>query len=353
MYPALTVLKALGKEADPVLWVGSEGGMEADLVQRAGIPFMAIPAAGVHGVGLRALPGNLLRLGRGYWAARKALAEFQPQALFFTGGYVAMPVGLAGRKIPTVLYVPDIEPGLALRTLARFADRITVTAEASKDFFPGHPGVVVTGYPTRPTLTRWDRAEAYQAFDLSPELPILFVFGGSKGAQSINRALIAVLPELLAEMQVVHVSGRLTWPEVEAAAGELTSAQKARYRAYPYLHEEMGAAFTLADLCVCRAGASILGESPLFGLPTALVPYPHAWRYQRVNAQYLVEHGAAVTIEDADLPEKLLPLALGLMGDRERLAQMKAAMLDLARPQAAEAIAEQLRIVAQAQQVRM
>jgi UDP-N-acetylglucosamine--N-acetylmuramyl-(pentapeptide) pyrophosphoryl-undecaprenol N-acetylglucosamine transferase len=264
--------KLSAKDADhQVLWVGGEGGMEAELVMQAKISFDTIPAAGVHGVGLCALPGNLLRLARGFLAARKLLRRFRPDVMFFTGGYVAVPMALAGLRIPSVLYVPDIEPGLALKTLARFADRIALTTEDSRAFFPGHR-VVVTGYPTRDELLSWDRAEAQQILDLQPDLPTLLVFGGSKGARSINRALFPALPDLLAEMQIVHVSGTLNWPEVEEICQGLTDQQLQRYHAYPYLHAEMGAAFQAADLVLSRAGASSLGEFPIFGLPAILVP---------------------------------------------------------------------------------
>ena len=133
-----------------MLWIGGEGGMEADLVAREAIPFEAIPAAGVHGVGLRALPGNLWRLVRGTLAARRLVRQFQPDVMLFTGGYVAAPVAVASPGIPKLLYVPDIEPGMALKFLARFANRIAVSAEPSRSYFPRAEKVVVTGYPTRP-----------------------------------------------------------------------------------------------------------------------------------------------------------------------------------------------------------
>jgi len=98
VYPALTVTETLNPHEDTLLWVGSVGGMEADLVKRAGLPFKAIPAAGVHGVSLRKLPGNLARLWQGYWQSRRILKEFDPDVLLFTGGYVAIPMALAGIK---------------------------------------------------------------------------------------------------------------------------------------------------------------------------------------------------------------------------------------------------------------
>ena len=373
MYPALAVLKALGnddararKRQEPggaagfpdisrssggdlpieVLWVGSEAGMEADLVKREGIQFKAIPTAGVHGVGLRALPNNLWKLWRGLLAARKVLREFKPEVMLFTGGYVAVPVAVAARTpglgVPrpaSLLFVPDIEPGLALKTLARFADRIALGVQESQNFFPRNRRIAVTGYPTRRDVMSWTLEEARQALGLSPEIPTLLVTGGSSGARSINRAFLAILPELLPEMQIVHISGNLDWPEVQAAQARLEPELALRYHAYPYLHWEMGAAMMAADLAVSRAGASALGEYPLFGLPAILVPYPYAWRYQRVNALYLEERGAAVIVEDAELNERLLPAIRNLMRTGSRRTAMREAMQSLAQPQAADSIA--------------
>lgn len=361
MYPALTVLQTLqadikdaGMKPDEeleihpfsVLWVGGEGGMEADLVKRAGVPFTAIPAAGVHGVGLRALPRNLARLARGFLASRRVLHTFRPDVLLFTGGYVAVPLALAARlperglpRPRSLVYIPDIELGLALKALIRFADVIAVTCEPTRSFLPARKVVSVTGYPVRPGLKAWDRSRGCQALGLNSDIPTLLVSGGSRGSRSINRALLEALPHLLPDMQVVHITGQLDWPEVEKARQALPAGLSERYHPYPYLHEEMGAALAAADLAVSRAGASTLGEYPLFGLPAILVPYPYAWRYQRTNAQYLVDHGAAVVLNDADLGDRLLPMIQQLMQDAPGRAKMKRSMQSLAHPEAAGSIA--------------
>jgi undecaprenyldiphospho-muramoylpentapeptide beta-N-acetylglucosaminyltransferase len=370
VYPALSVLQALqpitepdlegspdeqpgkqqavqsgvlmAKDQNSVMWVGSIGGMEADLVKRAGVRFEAIPAGQVHGVSLRSLPGNLWQLVRGFFAARRILRKFRPDVLFFTGGYLAVPVALAARLMhqgKSLLYVPDIEPGWALKTLARFAHQIALTVEESRQFFMGHANVVVSGYPLRPGLQAWNKVEARAVFALREELPVVLVLGGSRGAHSLNQALQAVLPELLRQVQILHISGNLEWALVERSRNRLPVELQARYRAYPYLHKEMGAALQAADLVVSRAGASVLGEYPLFGLPALLVPYPYAWRYQRVNGQYLERKGAAVLLDDTDLGEQLLPKVLELLADRERREGMRVALKGLARPQAATEIA--------------
>jgi UDP-N-acetylglucosamine--N-acetylmuramyl-(pentapeptide) pyrophosphoryl-undecaprenol N-acetylglucosamine transferase len=363
VYPALTVLKELGKRYElrsgvpdgsanapsqelTVLWVGGEGGVEADLVKRAGIPFKAIPAAGVHGVGVRAMPGNLSKLGRGTLTARNILLSYKPDTLFFTGGFVAIPVGLAARlfierksRPRILLYIPDIEPGQALKTLTHMADHIAVTTEESKTYLPARKPATCTGYPVRQELMDWDRDRAFMHFGLRSDLPILLAFGGSKGARSINRALLDALPRLLQEIQVLHVSGVRDWEEIDQRQGEIPPELHDRYRVYPYLHEEMGAAMAIADLVLSRAGAAILGEYPHFGLPAILVPYPHAWRYQHTNASYLVRLGGAILVEDAQLGDKLVPEVLSLIFDRQKLAEMKRAMSSAATPDAATRIA--------------
>jgi UDP-N-acetylglucosamine--N-acetylmuramyl-(pentapeptide) pyrophosphoryl-undecaprenol N-acetylglucosamine transferase len=327
---------------DDLLWIGAQKGIEADLVPRAGIAFEPIPAAGVHGVGLRRLPGNLLSLARGAAAASGLIRAFRPDVMLFTGGYVAVPAAFAGRRVPSLFYVPDVEPSLASKVLARFADRICLIADESRRFYPKRKDALVTGHPVRRSLTGWTPEAARAALDLAPEPHVLMVFGGSLGARSINLAVLGILQELLADFQVVHVTGRLDWETVSAAAEALPGELRRRYRPYPYLHDEMGAAYTAADLILSRAGASAVGEFPLFGKPAVLVPYPHAWRYQKVNADYLSRRGAALIVPDEALGERLLPEIRSLLNDPDRRSRMGAAMKALARPDAAAAIAREL-----------
>jgi UDP-N-acetylglucosamine--N-acetylmuramyl-(pentapeptide) pyrophosphoryl-undecaprenol N-acetylglucosamine transferase len=321
------------------LWVGSEGGMEESLVKRQGIPFDSIPAAGVHGVSPLVLPRNFMLIGRGVLAARGILNDFKPDVLFFTGGYVAVPMALAGHSTPTLLYVPDIEPGMALKSLARFADVIAVTTEQSQQFF--NKRVYETGYPLRVDLSLWDRQTAHQHLGISGKLPVLLVFGGSKGAHSINLAVLNNLHALLEKLEIIHISGEADWQIVNSAYKQLPVELVKRYHVMPYLHE-MGAALAAADLVVSRAGASCLGEYPLFGLPAVLVPYPHAWRYQKVNADYLTRRGAAIMLQDHRLNDELVVTLNVLVENPNKLKAMRAAMFELSHPRAAEKIASAL-----------
>jgi UDP-N-acetylglucosamine--N-acetylmuramyl-(pentapeptide) pyrophosphoryl-undecaprenol N-acetylglucosamine transferase len=321
------------------LWVGGEGGIEASLVKRQGIAFESIPAAGLHGVSPSALPRNLTLLARGLIAARGILNDFKPDVLFFTGGYVAGPVALAGWNVPMMLYVPDIEPGMALKSLARFADVIAVTTEQSQKFFKKR--VYETGYPLRQDLALWNRQTAHQHLGISGKFPVLLVLGGSKGARSINQAILQNLRGLLEKLEVIHLSGEGNEQTVRQASANLPAELAERYHVIPYLHE-MGAALAAADLVVSRAGASCLGEYPLFALPAVLVPYPHAWRYQKVNADYLARRGAAIVLEDNRLNDELLVTLNVLLQNPNKLKAMRAAMFELSHPRAADKIASAL-----------
>ena len=316
--------------------------MEAGLVARAGVAYAEISAAGVHGVGLAALPGNLVKLVRGYFQSKRILRDFQPDVLLFTGGYVAVPMAIAGASVRTLLYVPDIEPGMALKALSRFADVIALTHPASSKFFNTRKQTVVTGYPVRQELVREPGEKALRKFDLAADLPVLLVIGGSKGARSINQAVFTNLEKLLPKTQLLHITGQLDWDEARQKKLSMDKSLEQRYQPRAYLHEELGAAFSCASLVLSRAGASSLGELPSFGLPAILVPYPYAWRYQKVNADYLADAGGALVVDNADISARLLPLVNELLADPNRLVEMGKKMATLATPEAANRIADQL-----------
>jgi UDP-N-acetylglucosamine--N-acetylmuramyl-(pentapeptide) pyrophosphoryl-undecaprenol N-acetylglucosamine transferase len=266
--------------------------------------------------------------------------------LFATGGYASVPVALAAwlLRVPILVYLPDVEPGLAVRFVARLASRVAVTVRDSRAYLPDSK-VVVTGYPVRAEFLSiqrdLDQAEARRRLGLTPDGPVLLVMGGSRGARSINHAVCEILEQVLAMAQVIHLTGDLDWPWVSEQRGDLPQRLRQRYAAFPYLHD-MGYALASADLALCRAGASTLGELPFFELPAVLVPYPHAWRYQRVNAAWLTERGAAVTLRDEQLGHTLLATLQELLMNREQLVQMEDRARELSRPDAAARLAETL-----------
>lgn len=338
VYPALAVVNELrkrGLENHDLLWIGTHGQMEETLVPRAGLSLETISGGQIAGVARHKQVANALRLIKGTWEAWKIICRFKPNVLLMTGGYVNAPVGVAAKlcNVPAAIYLPDVEPGSAIKQIAPLVQKIACTTDDSSAYLPAKK-LVVTGYPVRASLRKALHSSpenARTAFGLDKERPTLFVFGGSRGAQTINKALMAILPDLLQTVQLIHCSGTLTWDEVQLFATTLPEEIRRFYKPFPYLHEKMGMAFRAADLVVARAGASMLGECPAFGVPAILVPYPHAWRYQKVNADFLVRHNAGIRLDDEMMAEQLLPTIMSIIADSTKLATMKnaAAKLDI------------------------
>lgn len=350
MYPALAAAEALVRTHPGVSlhFVGS-GGLEGEIVRESGVAFAThddVRGGPVAGVSLARQAVSAVQLAAGAAQAWGLLGRYRPGAVLLTGGWSSLPVALAAwlRRVPVLIYLPDVEPGASIRLLRRFARRVALTVPESAAFFRAGQ-TVVTGYPLRRAVTEATRQAGLAHFALDAGRPTLLVFGGSRGARSLNRALLAAAPALLAAgVQLVHITGSLDWPEVAAARAALAAqgVDVTRYRAFPYLHREMGLALAAADLAVSRAGASVLGEFPLFGLPSVLVPYPHAWRYQRVNADYLAARGAALVLDDERLSDQLLPTVRGLLAAPDRLADMRQQAAALARPDGAARLASEL-----------
>jgi UDP-N-acetylglucosamine--N-acetylmuramyl-(pentapeptide) pyrophosphoryl-undecaprenol N-acetylglucosamine transferase len=317
--------------------------MERELVSRQNVDFVAIEAGALHGVDWRKQLRGVVRLARGLWQAWRQLRQFKPQVVLLTGGFVGVPVSVAAwlRRVPALVYLPDIEPGLALKVMARLAHKVATTTEASTAFLPPHK-MVVTGYPVRDVFLNASQARGRARFNIGQNEKVLLVFGGSKGARNINRAVLAQVQQLLQRCVVIHVAGAEDWDEVRAAHAQLPEMAQRRYLVFKYLHEEMADAMAAADVAVCRAGASALGELTLLGLPAVLVPYPYAWRFQKVNAAYLAERGAAVVLPDEKLHEELVHTVTVLLEDDAKRATMRAQSLQLGRRDGAQRIADEL-----------
>jgi len=341
IYPAVSIVNSLvaeGLSKDDMLWIGTHGQIEEMIVPRSGLVLETISGGPIAGVPWPTKIDNFLKLLWSMGKVNRIMAKFAPDVTVMTGGYVNFPVGITARlrRIPIAIFLPDIEPGLAIRTLSHLATVVACTTEKSVRYFkPGK--TVITGYPVRSELrqaSELSQLDALGQFQLGSSRPTLFVFGGSRGARSINRALMANLDQLLQEIQIIHISGTLDWDEVREHAEKLEARKRDFYRPFAYLDQKMGSAYRAADLVLARAGASMLGECPAFGTPTILVPYPYAWRYQMVNAEFLVDGGAAILLKDEQLQDRMKDEILNLIQDEARLARMSAAARSLDVPDA-------------------
>lgn len=346
IYPILAVLEALKMGADTaveILYLGSEGGLEREIVSREGIPFRAVSTASVVGTPAWKLPTQGLRILQGTLQARQIIRSFRPQVILATGGFVSVPPILAAwlEGVPRLLYLPDIAPGLAVRFLSPFVQRIAVSFPESLSYFSERK-TVFTGYPVRQGIGKLEKSAARHALGLDEEGKVLLILGGSRGAHAINLAISQALPALLKGWQVIHISGHADFTWLGGIKEALPPALRESYHLFTYLYQEFPAALAAADLAIARAGASVLGEFPAAGLPSILIPYPYAQRHQEGNARYLADRGASIVLDEKEI-EKLPYIVSGLSQDDARLQSMAERARRLVQPQAAQKLAEVLR----------
>ncbi len=342
VYPVLSVVAAL--EAPPysvprehISYLGTRGRAEESLSREAGIAFTPVSAGAVQGRNPFQLVQSSISILRGIAQAWETLGRLRPKVILATGGYVSVPIVLAGwlRGVPTLLYLPDVEPGLAVRFLSRVVSKVAVTAHPSSLLPPSK--CVVTGYPVRPGFDRGDPSAGYQRFGLDPALKTLLVWGGSLGARAINQEVARHLQELLAVCQIIHVSGEQDASWLQEASDKLPDSLRSRYHLHTYLREGVPDVMAAADLAVSRAGASVIGEFTISRLPSVLVPGSFAGGHQRFNAAYLEERGAAISVPESRMKD-LVPLVISLLQDDVKLQQMASQARSLAMPEAARII---------------
>jgi UDP-N-acetylglucosamine--N-acetylmuramyl-(pentapeptide) pyrophosphoryl-undecaprenol N-acetylglucosamine transferase len=329
--PSLAVAEALSARGARVTFAGSPDRVEAQLVPDSGYEFDSFRISGFPREPSPALLRALARAGRAPLECREILAKRQPDVVLGGGGYVAGPMVLAAwtRKIPAALTEADAHLGLANRLAAPFARRVFLSFPVEGK---GPPKFVVTGRPLPARSRAVPRDESRRLFGLPPDRQVLLVFGGSQGARSLNKLVAEQLGP--AGPAVLHLAGERDY---EALHNRI---EREDYRLLPFTHD-FGAALGAADLVLCRAGGSVY-ELAAAGKPAVLVPYPYATAgHQEKNARYFEEAGAAVVVPDVEIAR--VPALVGeLLADPARLAAMSERMLAVARPDAADRIAEEL-----------
>jgi len=342
IFPALAVLDALqardGLLSD-VRFFGPDDRGERALVEARGVPFEAVPAAGVRGRGPWRLARSVARLTQGTLVATRRLHAFRPDAVFSTGGYASFPCSVAARLLrrPLVVYLPDVTPGWAVRAEKRLATRMATTTDAALAYLPAKK-TRVTGYPVRSVFFERTREDAREALGIPATEHMVVVAGATQGARAINRAVLDALPAICAAARLFHVTGNADFEDGLAARGRLSPGLQGQYTVARF-RDDLPTVMLAAEVGVFRAGASVLGEIPAASLPSILVPGRYAGGHQRDNARWL-EQGGAAQVLDEDAVVTLGDHILQLLADQPRLAAMRRAAHTLARPGAANAIAD-------------
>jgi UDP-N-acetylglucosamine--N-acetylmuramyl-(pentapeptide) pyrophosphoryl-undecaprenol N-acetylglucosamine transferase len=332
--PALAIAQQLKKEySADVLFIGTPRGMENRLVPAAGFDLKLVQVGALNRVSLATRLRTLSDLPRAVLSASQMLAAFRAEVVIGVGGYASGPAMAAAivKRIPTIAFEPNVVPGFANRRIARWVTTAAVQFEQTGQYFRKYK---VTGVPVRPAF-----------FEISPRAtnatpPTLLIFGGSQGAHAINAAVIEALPQLRAQvpgLRIIHQTGERDYNDARAAYDK--SGVDAEVSAFI---TDMPAIFARADVLVCRAGASTVGEVTAAGKPALFIPFPRAAdNHQKVNALALVRAGAAALLGESLLTaDRLVETVAGLFANRQQLEQMGQAAKKLSHPNAAQDVAK-------------
>ncbi len=347
IYPALTIaeqLKKLEPDAE-IIFVGTSQGLEKDIIPRYGYTLRFIEVAGFkRSLGLDTLRSSV-KLVRGLFDARKVLREIRPDLVIGTVGYVCGPLVFiaALQKLPTCIQEQNAMPGVTNRILSHCVKKVFLGYKEAIKYFSRKGSLEYTGNPIREEILAKKREEAIETLGLDPHKKTILVSGGSRGARSINKAMLEAERALSGrhDVQVLHATGTANYAEYMQEVDKQGGLGENIFLT-PYLHD-MPEALAAADLAVFRAGAIGLAELTARGIPSILVPYPYATaNHQEFNARALEAGGAARVILDRELTgEKILEIAEHLFLHAGELKKMREAARAMGRPQAAELISRQ------------
>lgn len=340
IYPALSIAEGVRERLPDakILYVGSKHGMEKDIVPQRGFEYAAVDIAGIDRSSMLKASKSLVKFPKSFFQGWDIVKEFKPDVVVGTGGYASFPVVLASTFFSCRSYIHEqnAQPGLANRNLAGRVDCVMLTfEEAARDLEAKR--IEITGLPVRKAITEVKRDEAFDKWNFSPQSFTLVVFGGSQGAASINQAMLGYLDRNRTEpTQVIWMTGNKQYDELvqQIKALHIENSQ-IRLVIQPYL-DHIEDALAVANLAICRAGASTLSELAVLGLPAILVPYPYASdNHQEKNARALLEKKAVEMIIDEFLDgDTLYERIQGLRHQPELLRTMAANMNKEARPKA-------------------
>ncbi|MFT9598377.1 undecaprenyldiphospho-muramoylpentapeptide beta-N-acetylglucosaminyltransferase [Mesobacillus sp.] len=339
IYPALALIREIQKKDENVefLYIGTEKGLESKLVPRENIPFKSIHITGFKRKISFENVKTILRFLKGVRDSKKMLKEFKPDVVIGTGGYVCGPVVYAAAKmgIPTIVHEQNSVPGLTNKFLSRYVDKIAICFEEAREFFPEQK-VVLTGNPRASEVLGQDGIKGRLSAGLKLKIPTVLIFGGSRGARPINEAVVKSLTELSGKSyQVLYVTGDVHFEDIQKEVELVGNPENVIIK--PFIHN-MPEVLSGVDLTVARAGATTLAELTSLGIPSILIPSPYVTdNHQEKNARALSEHGAARLLLEKDLTgPKLVESIDHILGNEEKLADMKKAAKKLGIPDAAQ-----------------
>ena len=343
IFPAIAMALELKKRHSEgrLMFVGTEGGMEEQIVPHYGFRLSLIRTKGLS---RRSYVSNLLlafHLVKGFYQAQRILNRERPSLVVGTGGHVSFPAVMLAclRNIPTMIQEQNSYPGISTRILAHFADKVCLSYSESLGYFPAGRKFGVIGNPIRENLINKERNAASAEFGLEEDAKTIFVFGGSQGSHALNQTFLQSLDLLKPDWQILWQTGERDFREI----ARKVNGRKIAARVYPFI-QNMGSAYSASDLVISRAGALTLAEITACGKPSILVPFPFATAdHQRHNAEALQKKGAAKMVLEKDLTAERLADEIGsLLSDEKSLKRMAEASAKMGKPQAASILVDEM-----------
>lgn len=339
IFPALAVAKELRQQGWKLHWLGSEGGMEEELVPKHDIKMTLLPVKGVRNKGIMSLIKAPFQLLRSILMARSAIKKIKPDVALGMGGFASGPGGVAAKLcgVPLVLHEQNAIAGMTNEQLNRLSN---ITLQAYPGAFVESEKVATVGNPVRTDLMNIEAAK--ERIDIAKGSVKLLIIGGSRGALILNNKIPKMLNIINdgLKVKVRHQCGKGNLGDVAADYKNLTN-DLVDYDVTEFI-DDMAAAYSWADLVICRAGALTVAEIAMAGCASILVPYPHAVDdHQTHNARYLAGQGGAVIIQQHDLDERnLANLITALANDKQRIIDMAITAKSLAKPHATQQVAD-------------
>ena len=314
--PNIALIPFLEQDGHEVLYIGTEKGIERELVEKTGTRYLPISAGKLRRYFSMENLTDIFRILKGYGQSKKIMREEKPDIVFSKGGFVTVPVVFAAHRyhIPVVIHESDLTPGLANKLALPKADKVCVTFESTVKHIKGD--CTVTGLPVRRELFGGSREKGLEFLGFDGKKPILLIIGGSLGAQAVNEAVDNAMDALLEMFDIAHVRGN----------GKLNPAMenKAGYRQFEYVSAELPDLFHTADLALSRAGANVIFELLALAKPALLVPLPKESSRgdQVLNAEFFRSKGYARVLEQADItPETLVARLKDLLDSSEQIRE--------------------------------
>lgn len=350
IYPAVAVARQCETEdtSSEFLYIGGKRGLESKLVPEENLPFESIDITGFRRSLSLENVKTIVRFFKGVARSKQLLADFKPDIVIGTGGYVCGPVVYAAAKlgIPTMIHEQNAIPGLTNQFLSRYVDTVAVSFEGSEKAFSKARRVIYTGNPRATTVISANRERGFASLGIPKDSKVVLVVGGSRGARAINDAMTGIAPMIdrLPGIHFVFVTGEAYFEGTREAIRAELGTMPNHLHIVPYI-SNMPEVLAATSLIINRAGASFLAEITSLGIPSILVPSPNVTNnHQEANARQLAEAGASRMILEKDLTADRLFTQIGdIMKSGDTLDEMAAASRKLGKPDSAAVIVEEIR----------